>query len=293
MNVLPPRPLRILLAWPEPAATMLWRALQPLHPDADVTLTPMAEVHGFLRDAGYFHVLHIDLADWRALTPQRRRWLAARVCLIVLGPGSPAPGDLEGAASCVYLPAVTTAEDGIALLATLHGLLAQGWRISEIIAKSGGRLALAGGEPAWPEAPSGQPPSDATPDRPMSGRAVNVVDAPGGAVAIGQGAKATNVAAGGTYIEKQTVRADAGVAIGQIVVLGDSVAGDKIVHQAAGDQVNINRGTPPVAKLEQKAGGDQVNVNRTAVTPAVKKCAQCGQPVRADDRFCQSCGAPL
>ena len=243
-NASPPRPLRILLAWPEPAATTLWRALQPLHPHADVTLTPMAKVQGFLHDAGYFHVLHVALADWRALTPQQRRRLAARVCLTAIGPDSAAPDDLDGAANCLYLPAVTTAEEGIALLATLHGLLAEGQSISEITAKSGGRLALAGGEPAWPAATSERPSRNAALDSAAPGRVVNVVDASGGAAAIGPDTKATNVAAGGTYIEQQTVRADAGVAIGQIVVLGDAVAGDKVVHQAAGDQVNVNRGAP-------------------------------------------------
>lgn len=292
-NASPPRPLRVLLAWPEPAATTLWRALQPFHPHADVTRTPMAEVHRFLRDAGYFHVLHIELADWRELTVQQRRRLAARVCLIMLGPDSAAPGDLDGAASCVYLPAVTTAEEGIALLATLHGLLAQEWSVTEIIAKSGGRLALAGGEPSWPAATSERPSRNAALDSAAPGRAVNVVDASGGAVAIGPDTKATNVAAGGTYIEHQIVTSGSDVVIGQIVVLGDAVSGDKVVHRAAGDQININRGVPAASKLEQSAGGDQVNINRGGGAPAAKRCTQCGQPVQADGQFCQNCGAPL
>ena len=73
--------------------------------------------------------------------------------------------------------------------------------------------------------------------------------------------------------------------------LGDAVSGDKIMHHAAGDQININRARGKQAGAER--GGDQASINQTAVTPAVGKCAQCGQPVQADDQICQSCGVPL
>ncbi len=282
-----PHPLRVLLAWPEPAATDLWRGLQAQGPQVDVTRAPAAELADYLQVAGYYHVLHVTPEHWRGLPPRQRARFAGRVCLVVLGPGPAAASDAEGAASCLYLPANQPAAEGVALYLAFHRSLSEDWRVSEVAADSGGRLVLAGGEPAWPAAGAQY--------QPARGRQVNAVDASGGAVAIGPGAKATKIAAGGTYIERQTVTSASGVAVGQIVVLGDAVSGDKVVHHAAGDQVNINRGAPAAGKLEQNAAGDQVNVNRTGGAPtsassAAKTCPTCGEPVQPGHRFCQGCG---
>ena len=282
-----PHPLRVLLAWPEQAATDLWRGLQTLGPQVDVTRAPAAELADYLQVAGYYHVLHVTPDHWRGLPLRQRARFAGRVCLVVLGPGQALAGDAEGTPSCLYMPSGQTATEGVALCQAVHQALSEGWRISEIIASSAGRLVLAGGEPAWPAAGAQY--------QPAHGRQVNAVDASGGAVAIGPGAKAINVAPGGSYIEQQTVTAGSGIAIGSIVVKGDMVAGDKVVQHAEGDQVNINRGAPAAGKLEQNAGGDQVNVNRMGGGPvpassAARICPTCREPVQPGHRFCQGCG---
>lgn len=295
MSAQAPQPLRVLLAWPEPAATDLWRGLQALGPLIDVTRAPTAELADYLQVAGYYHVLHVAPDHWRSLPLRQRGRLAGRVCLVVLGPGPAAASDAEAAAACIYLTSSRTPAEGVALCQALHQALSEGWPASEIAASSGGRLVLVGGEPTWPPLPDARPAVGAAQADPIQGRSLHVVDAQGGAVAIGPGARATNVAAGGTYIEQQTVTSGSGIAIGSIVVRGDMVAGDKVVHHAAGDQININRGAPAAGKLDQRAEGDQVNVNRmggvpTPASSAAKTCPTCGEPVQPGHRFCQGCG---
>lgn len=296
MNARAPQPLRILLAWPEPAATELWRVLQALRPQVDVTRASAAELADHLQVACYYHVLHVTPDQWRALPPRQRGRLAGRVCLVILGPGPAATDDAAGIPSCLYAPVETSEAEGVALFQAMHQVLAEGWHLAEIVANSRGRLALAGGEPAWP-APAAPAEVD-TQNPPAHGRAVNVVDAQGGAVALGPSAKAINVGAGGSYIEQQTVTTGSGIAIGSIVVRGDMVAGDKVVHHAAGDQINVNRGAPPAGKTEQNAGGDQVNINRMSTTPPAgapkpRTCSKCGELVEPEHRFCLHCGTPL
>lgn len=291
-----PHPLRVLLAWPEPAASDLWRGLQTLGTLVDVTRAPAAELADFLRVAGYYHVLYVTPDHWRGLSPRQRARLAGRVCLVVLGPGQALAGDAEGMPSCLYMPAGQTAAEGVALCRALHQALSEGWRMSEIVASSTGRLVLAGDEPAWPSSPDARHAGSAAQASSAPGRAVTVVDAQGGAVAIGPAAQAVNVAPGGSYIERQTVTAGSGIAIGSIVVKGDMVAGNKVVQHAEGDQININRGAPAAGKLAQSAGGDQVNVNRMDGAPApdaADTCPKCGEPVEPEHRFCLQCGAEL
>lgn len=283
MSAVTPPPLRVLLAWPEPAATVLWRGLQALRPQVDVTRAPVAELGDYLQVAGYYHVLHITPEQWRTMTQRQRRRCARSVALVVLGPGVSATTDLADAASVVYLPLELTPEESVASFCTLHHALSEGWSLVDIVKSSVGRLALAGVEPDWFTA--------SQPSAAGRERTVNAVNAQGGAVAIDPGARTTNGTPGGITIEHQTAFANASIGIGTFIVKGDLVTGPKVVQHADGDQVNINRGMPAAAKLEQTAGGDQMNVNRSSGTPAAKKCAHCGQPVEAGYRFCQSCGA--
>lgn len=288
-----PHPFHLLLAWPDRAGHMLWRSLRAWRSALEVTLVPPGKVASYLRTKGYYHALYLAPADWRRLTSDARIRLSGAVALVVFGPEPPEAGDLVDLSSCLYLPAAESLDQIIALFTTVHQALSEGQSLVDCVAASGGRLALIGGEPAWSLPPIARPAGSTAQAGPGGSRQVNAVDAQGGAAAIGPGARAINVAAGGTYVEQQTTTSVAGIAIGSIVVKGDLVAGAKVVQHAEGDQVNVNRGMPAAGKLEQSAGGDQVNVNRAGGAPAVKPCAQCGRSAKPGDRFCQDCGAPL
>ncbi|MCA9904512.1 MAG: zinc ribbon domain-containing protein [Anaerolineae bacterium] len=258
MTRLIPSPLRILLVWPEPAAGALWRGLQSLRPQVDITLISATSVTDYLQEAGYYHILHVTPAYWRSLSPRQQAVFSSRVRMVILGPGQASASDLGGAASGLFMPGALPDAEVTTFYLAFHRRLAAGEEIASIVASSGDKLAMVGSAPSFaPEQSKNDPP-------PAAGYQVN-----------------------------QAVANNSGIVVGSIVVEGDMVSGDKVVYHTEGDQVNINRRTAGAAKLTQSAGGDQVNVNRTAGASLITTCPQCSRPVHPGNRFCMSCGVPL
>jgi hypothetical protein len=257
----------VLLAWPEPIATQLYRQLQPFRPQLDVTLVPSSQAGDYLHEPGYYQALYVTPEMWRSLAHRWRQRRDAATCLVVLGPGPASAAYLAEAASALYMPSALDEAGCAALFTDLHQALRAGWPVVEAVAASAGRLALAGAEPAWPAATT---------------------------IAAGSASPSVaSVAGENACAVQQTVVSNQGIVVGAITVQGDQVHGNKVVYQAGGDQVNITRSGAAPAKLAQDAAGDQVNVSRASHTLPVRRCPQCKELVRPTDRFCQSCGRQM
>jgi hypothetical protein len=255
-----PARLRALIAWPAPYAAALARSLK----DAGVDVTPTADLAAHLTVPGYYHVAYAGLAEWRGFSAKKRAALAGRVALLILGPAAATAADSEGVSACLRLPAELPPGECAALFAALHAALAEGWTLAQVAGGSGGRLAFDGAEPAWPAiepAPRPRPPEGARGGWRDDGR------------------------------YRDNAGPGAGYGPGTIIVNGDAVFGNKLVQHAAGDQINITRGSN-AAKLEQDAGGDQVNVNRTGggAPAAGGTCRACGAALTPPGKFCGKCG---
>jgi len=152
MSPYAPRPLRVLLTWPEPNASILRRMLDTCRPSVDVTVIPAAELSGYLKVSDYYHVLCISPGDWRGLVPAVRKRFATRVNLLILGSKPATPADLADAFAGIYFPSALSPTEAGTILARLHEHLGQGWTLGQCVAESMKQIALVGNEACWPAA---------------------------------------------------------------------------------------------------------------------------------------------
>lgn len=287
MSAHPPASLRILLAWPEPARALLWRALRQVR--VDITLSTAAEVRSWLQVADYYHMLYLAPTDWRALPASQQASLGRAVALIVLGPAAAAAADLQAARAGLYFVSELESAAWLAALTAFHRALTLGHALPASTAAAAGALAFVGDAACWPEP---QPASRAA---------------------------ATTPAPPPTTGSKQPLMpATAAVAVAQINIAGDFVEGDKSTVSATGDQIVQMQDSAP-AKLEMRAGQDQVNIVRSGGAPdhltqtaaaaqvniqrlaastapstgtpaAARTCPECGGVLGPTHRFCSNCG---
>lgn len=285
-----PSPLRVLLAWPEPARTWLWRGLRRL--GVDVTLTTPVEMRSWLQSTDYYHMLYVAPTDWRALPASQQASLGRAVALIVLGPAAAAAADLQAARAGLYFVTELEPTAWRAALTALHRSLALGHALPASTAEAASALVFVGDAACWSD-PQSAP-----------------------QVAASRTAAPTPLAAQPSIA--QSLPATATVAVAQINIAGDFVEGDKSTVSATGDQIVQMQHSAP-AKLEMRAGQDQVNIVRsggahdqlkqtaaaaqvniqriatstapTADTPAAARtCPECGQALDPAHRFCSNCG---
>ncbi len=282
MTTLPvPQPLRALVAWPEPAAAALRRALENLKPAMNVTQAPFSELSRYLRVSGFYHVLHLAPDDWHSLTSVTQRKLVTRINLLVLGPDSTGLANISNQVASLYFPVACPLADAVASLAEVHAWLAQGQTLARCVAESKGRLSSAGGEPNWPAqaTPKVAPPTS----KPLAVE-VTQFQATGSGIIIGQIHVAGDFVSG----KKEVHQAE-----GDQIIHVNATA-EKLVQQAGGDQVNINRIAPgPSPEIKQTAGGDQVNVNSTIAPTDPKTCPQCKTVNEATSLHCRECEGML
>lgn len=265
MNATPPgRVYQALLAWPEPHNTALWRALRALTPLLKVTFANSSTLATHLGATDYYHMLHLSPLQWRAFGTAEQQRIAGHIPLIILGPEAALAEDLACARGGLYFPETQPLAAALDVVCEFHARLAEGRTLGEALAATQGLMALVGNarclDMETPAAP--EPASKAT-----------AVNAPGPAV-IG------------------VVGPNSGIAIGQIIVKGDAVSGNKTVQQAGGDQVNINRIGDSSGGIAQGAAGNQV-----PTSPKVERrqvCRACGWVAESGNySFCQHCGAKL
>ena len=299
MSTIAPRLLRILCTLPEPVATSFRWSFQRLRPQVDMTCIPVSDINSYLAEAGYYHVLYVSAADWRAVTPDDRRRFASRVNLVVLAPDVATSADLADVRAVVYLPAPLVLDEVVAFCADMHARLAQGWRLNACVATTEGCLTFVGDEACWPD--SGfVPRKEPTTILPAASKPV---------VAAGISAERISVAGDVVHGDKSVIHGE-----GDQVITATISGAAKIVQQAGGDQVNVNRVSSARVEIvqtagedqanvnrisdaspqiTQAAGGDQANVNTVTRTPVSKACPACGSEVSPSDRFCSKCGAEI
>ena len=290
MSTQPPSPLRVLLAWPEPARTRLWRGLRRLGVDA--TLSTPVEMRSWLQTTDYYHVLYLAPADWRALAASQRASLARAVTLIVLGPAAANAADLTTARAGLYFVTELEPTAWLAALTALHRSLALGHALPASAAAAADALTFVGDAACWPDPQSA----------PQVAAARTAAPAPLAArPSIAQSLPATATVAvarlhiAGDYVngDKSTVSATGD----QIVHLKDA-APAKLEMRAGQDQVNIVRSSGAPGQLTQTAAATQVNIQRTATATApsadtaaaARTCPECGQALAPAHHFCSECG---
>lgn len=287
MSAHPPAPLRVLLAWPEPARTRLWRGLRRLGVDA--TLSTPVEMRSWLQTTDYYHMLYLAPADWRALSASQRASLARAVTLIVLGPAAANAADLTTARAGLYFVTELEPTAWLAALTALHRSLALGHALPASAAAAAGALIFVGDAACWPEPQPASRAAATTPAPPPTTGSKQPLMPATAAVAVAQ----LNIA--GDYVngDKSTVSATGD----QIVHLKD-IAPAKLEMRAGQDQVNIVRSGGAPGQLTQTAAAAQVNIQRTATATApsadtaaaARTCPECGQALAPAHHFCSNCG---
>jgi len=260
----PRRVYHVLLAWPEPHNTALWRALRALAPLISVNYAHSATLAAHLGATDYYHILHLSPLQWRAFPPAEQQRIAVRIPLIILGPEATLAEDLVCARAGLYFPETQPIEVAVNVVCEFHARLVEGYTLGSALAATQGCLALVGNARCMDTdtAPTPGPPSKAT-------------------TASAPAVPAASVAGG-----------NSGIAIGRINVGGDAVMGNKYVQQASGDQVNISR-------IGDAAGGNLEGAMRNSCpasynTEPQRVCRDCGNVVEsAVYRFCQRCGTEL
>jgi hypothetical protein len=277
-----PQPLRVLITWPEPAATQLRRALEALPPAVKVTQVPASELIHYLSTPDFYHILHLAPEAWRSLTHPSRQKFIRRIRLLVLGPAPALPDDIADQVASLYFPVACPLPEAIARLAETHAWLAQGQTLAKCVTQSQGRLASGGGEPIWhvQTAPDKTP----APTSPLPAADVAPSQTTNSNIAIGE----INVT-GDLVIGSKVVNLSAGDQINH-----SNLSANKVVQHADGNQVNINRfpaGCQP--PLTQTAGQDQVNVNSARSASSPRTCPQCLTTNEAANSVCRQCGMAL
>ncbi len=280
-SVTAPPSLRVLIAWPESDGSALRRALIRGSPKSDVTCTDVSVLSHHLSEPGFYHVLYLRLADWRALPTPTRQKFARRVTLLILGPEPASPTDVGDVGTCLYFTAELRIAEAVTSLAEMHSQLMLGWALSRCAAESQGRLALLGPDDCWPE-------GKAEVDAPSSTSLARNVPR-SGVLPAGVGIGEMHVAGDVVYGPKTIHHAE-----GDQVIRAE-VSGGKLVQQAGGDQSNVNRLTGDVPEITQTTQGDQVNVNSMRVSGSQnsRTCPTCQRVARAEDKFCEHCGGRL
>ena len=212
-----PHPMRLLVAWPEVEARMLKRAITTQCPTAEVVFVPVDRISEYVKEPGYYHVLYLYSADWRAFTPQARKRLATRVNLIILGPDVSAPADLADTHTALYFSSTIPQSETVELLVALHVHLAQNWTLDQCVVATDGRLALVGNPACWPDPP-----------RP--------------AIAGSDEARPVNNSPPSFMPQ--------GLNVGQVTIRGDWVVGTKIVQQS-GEAGTSSEHSPAPTDLQE------------------------------------------
>ncbi len=299
MSTIAPRSLRILCALPEPAATLLRRSFKRLRQYVDVTCTPASAIGSYLAEAGYYHALYVSPDDWRAFTPNEQRRCGTRVNLVVLAPDAAVSSDLADVRAGIYFPVAPAPDQVVRLCTDMHLCLGKGQTLNGCAGATDGQLAFVGDEACWlnsdfiarVESSPGVPSTS----KPVAASGVNI--------------EQVSVAGDVVQGDKSVIQAD-----GDQAITATISGAAKIVQQAGGDQVNVNRvsGGPvdirqtagedqanvnrvrnAAPQIAQTSGGSQANINRVTQTPVTKVCPVCGLEVSPLDRFCSNCGADI
>lgn len=246
-----PQSLRILLAWPDVPARTLRRALRDAALPLEIDAISASSVSQYLTTSGFYHLLYLSPEDWRKSSVVTRQRLAARVSLIILGPAPAGEADLAELQTGLYILNERGLEEVVSRVVDLHRGLTHGLTLQECVEQSAGAFTLIGHEACWPEIKPPKIVNETSSAATSQSGGVNMREI--GAVHVG-----------GDVVGRDKIVSE--THIGQVV--HEHISGPKIVQQAGGDQINLNRVTDAAPEITQTAEGDQVNRNTVSGTLA-------------------------